>query len=150
MIDPAHDSLYLNHSKAQDAAKPQESLGKDDFLQLLVTQLQNQDPSEPMENKEFISQMATFSSLEQMQNMNDSMEKFLKDRQNNLLSKNAQLIGKQVTWQAKDDDEGQQHEGLIQSVRLKVGEVQFETETGTTIDRDQLTSVGMPGADDKS
>lgn len=45
-------------------------LGKDEFMQILVTQLRNQDPLSPMEDKDFISQMAQFSVLEQMQNMN--------------------------------------------------------------------------------
>ena len=49
-------------------------LGKEDFLHLLVTQLRYQDPLEPMKNSEFIAQTAQFSALEQMQELNKSME----------------------------------------------------------------------------
>jgi flagellar basal-body rod modification protein FlgD len=48
---------------------PQQSLGKDDFLKILITQLAHQDPLAPMEDREFIAQMAQFSTLEQMTGM---------------------------------------------------------------------------------
>lgn len=51
-----------------------DNLDKDAFMKLLTTQLSNQDPLNPMEDREFIAQMAQFSSLEQMQNMNESMK----------------------------------------------------------------------------
>ena len=64
------------------AQKPDErktgnsQLGKDEFLKILMAQLQNQDPTNPMKDNEFIAQMAQFSSLEQMTNMTQAFEKF--------------------------------------------------------------------------
>lgn len=52
-----------------DGNKITQEMGKDEFLKILITQLQNQDPTSPMEDKEFIAQMAQFSTLEQMTNM---------------------------------------------------------------------------------
>jgi len=62
---------------ANERIGSQNTLGKDDFLQLLVTQLANQDPLEPMDNEAYITQMATFSQLELLQNMNSNLEKSL-------------------------------------------------------------------------
>ncbi len=51
-----------------------QTLGKDDFLKLLVTQLQNQDPLNPTDSTEFVSQLAQFSSLEQLSSVNDNLK----------------------------------------------------------------------------
>ena len=64
-----------NKTLVHEGRKTSSELGKDDFLKLLITQLQNQDPTSPMENTEFIAQMAQFSSLEQMTNMSTSFSK---------------------------------------------------------------------------
>jgi flagellar basal-body rod modification protein FlgD len=53
------------------------TLGKDAFLQLLVTQLQHQDPTKPQDETQFIAQLATFSSLEQLTQIADGVEKLV-------------------------------------------------------------------------
>jgi len=65
----------FNKANTVNGRTPSQQLGKDDFLKLLITQLTNQDPTSPMEDTQFISQMAQFSSLEQMTNMNESFNK---------------------------------------------------------------------------
>jgi flagellar basal-body rod modification protein FlgD len=57
----------------QDPSTRANSLGSDAFLQLLVTQLQNQDPTNPESNTEFVAQLATFSSLEQLTSINKAV-----------------------------------------------------------------------------
>jgi flagellar basal-body rod modification protein FlgD len=62
---------------ASQSASSRNTLGKDDFLRLFVTRLANQDPSSPMQDEQFIAQMAQFTQLEQLQNMNSNLEQAL-------------------------------------------------------------------------
>jgi len=64
------DQLVYDYNKSINPGRvPTQSLGKDDFLKILITQLSHQDPMAPMEDREFIAQMAQFSTLEQMTSM---------------------------------------------------------------------------------
>jgi flagellar basal-body rod modification protein FlgD len=85
------------------------TLGRDDFLKILITQLKNQDPTSPMEDKEFIAQMAQFSTLEQMTNMS---EEFGTLADGLSASRAVSMLGKQVTIAA----DGQTIEGLVSAV----------------------------------
>lgn len=61
-------------SAADTATKADDSLGRNAFLNLLVTQLQHQDPTQPQADGEFLAQLAQFSQLEQLQLMNERLE----------------------------------------------------------------------------
>jgi flagellar basal-body rod modification protein FlgD len=69
------------------------SMGKDQFLRLLVTQLSHQDPTKPMEDREFITQMAQFSSLEQMSNLNSEVRNLMRSQES---TQAFGLLGKRV------------------------------------------------------
>jgi len=77
--------------------KPKSELGKDDFLQLLTTQLRYQDPTNPVSNEQFIAQTAQFSSLEQMQQLNTSLNSLMELQKTATKASALALIGKKVS-----------------------------------------------------
>lgn len=96
-------SNYLaNHSKER---MPNPELGKDEFLKILMTQLQNQDPLDPMDDKDFIAQMATFSSLEQTMNMAESLEQMVQNQFQSPVVQYSHMIGQTVTYEDENEEE---------------------------------------------
>ena len=145
-------------------------MGKDDFLQMLVTQLKYQDPLSPTTNEDFAAQLAMFSQLEELQNMNTSLDKSLEANMimtqsiNNSLA--TTLIGKDVKTNGTlfdhktDDDPKELHFTLHNNaVKVKVnvynetGELVRTIETSNleagdgSVDWDGLTDVGSTAGD---
>ncbi len=100
-----------------------QSLDKSAFMRLLVSQLENQDPLSPVTNEDFVAQLATFSSLEQLEGLNQNVVAMIALNQSNALlsqlTQSSALIGKDVTWQGFDSEE--QHSGKVESVKIVDG-----------------------------
>ncbi len=110
-------------------------LDKDAFLNLLVAQLANQDPLDPMDNQDFIAQMATFSQLEQMTNLNSSFTDFM---QGQTLSQYASLVGKEVV--ATDPDSGEEITGTVEAISFG-DDTAKATIDGTDIDISYIEEI---------
>jgi flagellar basal-body rod modification protein FlgD len=103
-------------------------MGRDQFLQLLVTQLKNQDPLDPVKNEEFIAQLAQFSTLEGMQKLNASFSDLLALQQ---LTEGANLIGKVITFQTEGNTEPE--EKVVERVSIQDGRLLLITTDGTSV-----------------
>ena len=102
-------------------------LGKDAFLKLLIAELSNQDPLNPMEDREFVSQMATFSQLEQMQNMNKTLDSMSEANKFSAV----QYIGKAVAFTTT---EGEGDDAVSSQKVAIVNHVWFDPKDGTVLD----------------
>jgi flagellar basal-body rod modification protein FlgD len=103
-------TLNTNPAASTQAAKSgaNSAMGKDQFLKLFVAQLQHQDPMSPMQDADFMGQMASFSTLEQVSNM----------ASDNAMSNAVGLIGRDVTYKGKD---GVVYTGTVEKVSTKDG-----------------------------
>ncbi|MBU7592120.1 flagellar hook assembly protein FlgD [Metabacillus halosaccharovorans] len=134
-IDP---SLLLS-SKPSTTNTGSSNLGKDEFLKILMTQLQNQDPLNPMEDKEFIAQMAQFSTLEQTTNMASMLEKFINiQTQGDSIIKYSEMIGKKIEWKNSNEETGT---GVVKSVKKGDTGFELELENGSFISVDNIIKV---------
>jgi flagellar basal-body rod modification protein FlgD len=122
-----------------DNAEKVASLGKDDFLKLLVAQLQNQDPMQPMDNAEYMGQLAQFSTLEQITNVGDEVKRM---RTSSQVDQAVSMIGKNVGYVLED---GTAASGLVESVSIVDGEIKLKV-GASEISPADVVNV-QPGAD---
>ena len=133
-INQIVDGKYVdrNSQEADKAKKSKDNtLGKEAFLQLLVTQMKYQDPLNPADDTDFIAQLAQFSSLEQLQNLNQS---FSDTGALNLVGKTAK-----VSW---EDSTGKKHEvtGVVDYVTRSANKMKVSI-NGTLYDAEDVTSI---------
>jgi flagellar basal-body rod modification protein FlgD len=117
------------------AKLPGTTLGKDDFLKLLVGQLQHQDPMQPSDDQQWIGQMAQFSQLEQVTNTADTTQKIV-DALN--VNGTLSLIGHTVSYL---DPAGASHTGLVQTVDMAGGKASLTVDGVAGIDAGSVTQV---------
>lgn len=110
------------------------SLGQDAFFKILITQLQNQDPLNPMEDREFVSQMAEFSSLEKTEKLYSLLEDKLSSNQ---VIENSHLIGKEINAVT----EGIKQNGIVNSVKSFDGNTYVVLEDDIEVNIENIKEV---------
>ncbi|MFJ5622109.1 flagellar hook assembly protein FlgD [Peribacillus loiseleuriae] len=142
-------SLLLSNNQKNKVTSKGDTLGKDDFLKLLMAQLQNQDPTSPMDNTAFVSQMATFTSLEQMTNIATGINSLIDiQEQNSLLAYN-DFVGKEVTWHKINTDKTnatgeinvEEGTGIVSSIEFKNNQITFILEDGTKLEPGNISKL---------
>lgn len=132
-VSSTQNTQYQQETQ-RDTLEANDGLGQDAFFELLITQLQNQDPLNPMEDRDFIAQMAEFSSLEKTEKLYTLLEDKLSSNQ---VIQNSNLIGKEITANV----EGVQLEGVVDAVKSSDDKVLAVLDSGSEIDISNITQV---------
>lgn len=142
MVNAVNNAYYSSSGNSTNNTSGNDAMGKDDFLKLLVTQLQYQDPLNPMEDRDFIAQTAQFSSLEQMQNINQNFSYFMRMQ---AISNTAALIGKEITYLVPTDEgeDPQTLSGIVTEVTFTDGTTYMKV-NGEFVPIDYLLSIKEP------
>lgn len=110
---------YEQYTAEANAPQHKSQMDKDDFLKLLVAQLNHQDPLNPMEDTEMTGQLAEYSSLEQLTNMNTTLDTMLKQTAADQMSTAVSFIGKSVSAKGYTLTKG---DGQVSTISYNLGE----------------------------
>ena len=123
--------------------EPNNELGKQDFLKLLIAQLTHQDPTNPMKDTEFVTQLAQYSGLEQQMTMNKNMETLIMQQSMNTVAQATALIGSIVSY---TDAEGNYRMGQVVFLDVAGGEVNLilNDEYNTSVPYSSVHQIGYP------
>ena len=145
---PITDSMFLINKQRDQRQTGPDTMGKDAFMKILIAQLQNQDPTNPMKDNEFIAQMAQFSSLEQTMNLANAFEKFAEAQNQSQLIQYNQFVGKNVRWHELTDEKDEagkpivnEGTGIIQSAKFVNGSVVFMMVDGKELTPGNISEV---------
>lgn len=116
------NSVKMTTTSAKQTQQ-QNQMDKDLFLQILTTQLQNQDPTQPMEDREMIAQMAQFSTLEQISGLNQAFNQFFSSQQGDI-GRYSTMMNKEVSW--ADEVTGQQETGVVKGIIKKDNQIYYQ------------------------
>ncbi|MFJ5769978.1 flagellar hook assembly protein FlgD [Psychrobacillus sp. NPDC093180] len=152
-MNPITSNMYLANQKKVEKQTGNSALGKDAFLKILMAQLQNQDPTNPMKDTEFIAQMAQFSSLEQMSNLTKAFENFAQVQEQSQMIEYSSFVGKEVKWHEltdKLDEAGKpianEGTGQIKAIKFVNGNVEFTLADGKVISPGNISEIVANGA----
>lgn len=135
--------LYLSNAPKKVKETGNGNLGKDAFLQLMIAQLQHQDPTAPTDNSEFIAQMAQFTTLEQMQNMTAGIEQLVEMQGQSQLIEYAGFLGRTVSWTALTDQKNAAGDFLTESGSNTITGIKYVEGTPVfTLDNDKEITPG--------
>ncbi|HOK41794.1 MAG TPA: flagellar hook capping FlgD N-terminal domain-containing protein [bacterium] len=116
------DTSYQISSSTTGTTSTNDTLGKDAFLKLLVTQLKYQDPMNPLDNNDMLAQLAQFSALEQSQNINKNLEQL---RFESLSTNAVSLLGAEVKAAKTVDNEQIEKTGIVKEIKYKDSQAVF-------------------------
>jgi flagellar basal-body rod modification protein FlgD len=125
-------------TSSSSGASSASTMNMDDFVKIMVTELQQQDPFEPMDSKDLVAQIGQINSIQTNAQLNETLKKLAN---NQSLASASAMIGKEITGLTTS---GRSVNGIVTSVKVAGDSINLELDTGDTLPIDNVTEVVNP------